>query len=309
MNGRQPVFYVRLGFWQRQSAAVLLASLSALPSIAAAQPAASVMTHETATAGSAEVAGNTFDTVKKPEDPAAAKDATEAKVQAGGLSAAGNSRSLALTSVANLRVRRSLNEVSVAAAANFGRSAAAPNEKMKTSVENYQGKLRYDRFVSERFALFVAQSGRKDRFQGLDLRLNLDPGVAYYLLDEPKHQLWAELGYDLQFDIIRDESIVDAFLANGEIINKTNTRHSARVFAGYRNTLSETLAFTTGVEYLQGIPETKFWRLNWDAGINTSISTAFSLATTFSLKYDHQPLSGIKSTDTITALNLVYQLL
>jgi len=309
MNGRQPVFHVRLGFWQRQSTAAILGSLCTLPSIAAAQPAASVMTHETATAGSAEVAGSTFDTVKKPEDPAAAKDATEAKIQAGGLSAAGNSRSLALTSVANLRVRRSLNEVSVAAAANFGRSAAAPNEKMKTSVENYQGKLRYDRFVSERFALFVAQSGRKDRFQGLDLRLNLDPGVAYYLLDEPKHQLWAELGYDLQFDIIRDESIVDAFLANGEIINKTNTRHSARVFAGYRNTLSETLAFTTGVEYLQGIPETKFWRLNWDAGINTSISTAFSLATTFSLKYDHQPLSGIKSTDTITALNLVYQLL
>jgi len=309
MNGRQPVFHVRSGSWQRHSHAAILGSLCLLPGIAAAQPAPSIMTHETATAGSAEVAGKTFDTGKKPEDAATAKDASEAKIQAGGLSAAGNSRSLALTSVANLRVRRSLNEVSVAAAANFGRSAAAPNEKMKTSVENYQGKLRYDRFVSDRFALFVAQSGRKDRFQGLDLRLNLDPGVAYYFFDEPKHQLWVELGYDLQFDIIRDESIVDAFLANGEIINKTNTRHSARVFAGYRNALSETLVFTTGLEYLQGIPETQFWRLNWDAGINTSISTAFSLATTFSLKYDHQPLSGIKSTDTLTALNLVYQLL
>ncbi len=309
MNGRQPVFHVRVGFWHGQNVALLLASLVALPSIATAQPAASVMTHETATPGSAEVAGSTFDKVKKPEEPATAKDATEAKIQAGGLSADGNSRSLALTSVANLRVRRALNEVSVAAAANFGRSAATPSEKMKTSVENYQGKLRYDRFVSDRFALFVAQSGRRDRFQGLDLRLNLDPGVAYYLLDEPKHQLWAELGYDLQFDIVRDETIVDAFLATGQIIDKTDTRHSARVFAGYRNTLSETLAFTTGVEYLQGIPETKFWRLGWDAGINSSISTAFSLATTFSLKYDHQPLSGIKSTDTMTALNLVYQLL
>lgn len=291
---------------ERHLVATLAAgSVVTLSTMVSAQPAASVMTHETASAGSVEVATNTFATVKKPD---AEKDASEAKIQAGGLSATGNSRSLALTGVASMRVRRSLNEISATAAANYGRSASTPADKMKTSVENYQGKLRYDRFVSDNLALFLAQSGRHDRFQGLDLRLNLDPGVAYYLMDEPKHQLWGEGGYDLQFDIIRDETIIDAF-ATGKLIQKTDIRHSARLFVGYRNSISETASFNTGLEYLQGIPETKFWRLNWDAGLNTSISTSFSLATTFSLRYDHQPLSGVKNTDTLTALNLVYQLL
>jgi putative salt-induced outer membrane protein len=44
-------------------------------------------------------------------------------------------------------------------------------------------------------------------------------------------------------------------------------------------------------------------------GLSSSISTAFSLATTFSLRYDNNPLPGIRKTDTTTALSLVYQLL
>jgi hypothetical protein len=34
-----------------------------------------------------------------------------------------------------------------------------------------------------------------------------------------------------------------------------------------------------------------------------------SLAATFSLRYDNQPLTGIETTRTLTAVNLVYQLL
>lgn len=305
MTGRVPQWLSRRTFRVSLNLGLMAGAMGALQQNALAQPAPGVMKSEAASSGSADVASNTFDTVKKPDD---AKDATEAKVQAGGLSAAGNSRSLALTSVANLRVRRSLNEVSAAAAVNYGRSDPSPTDKMQTSVENYQGKVRYDRFVSERFALFVALSARRDRFQGLDLRLNLDPGVAYYLLDETKHQLWTEVGYDLQYDIVRDETIAAALL-KGETVDETTTRHSARLFGGYRNSLSDGVLFTTGLEYLQGIPETKFWRLNWDAGLNTSISGSFSLASTFSLRYDNEPLPGVKSTDMLTALNLVYQLL
>jgi putative salt-induced outer membrane protein len=85
--------------------------------------------------------------------------------------------------------------------------------------------------------------------------------------------------------------------------------HSGRVFAGYNNQLNEAVSFTTGLEYLQGINETKSYRLNWDAGLNSKIAGNFSLATTFSLRYDHNPAIGVKNTDTITAVSLVYQLL
>ena len=47
---------------------------------------------------------------------------------------------------------------------------------------------------------------RRDRFEGLDLRLDLDPGLAYYFINTKKHRLQGEAGYDFQYDIRRDAS-------------------------------------------------------------------------------------------------------
>lgn len=284
----------------------VLGSSFMLPRLARAQsPTAGVMKQDAATSGKTDVASEGFATAAQNDHP---DDATEAKIQGGGLTASGNSRSLAVTSQATVRVRRGQNELSAAAAANYGRSAATASDPMQTTIENFQGKLRYDRFVSERLALFTSLSGRRDRFQGLDLRMNLDPGLAYYFVQFPKHQLWAEAGYDLQFDIRRNSAIESA-LAEGMRLGKTKTRHSARLFGGYRNNLNDNVTFNTGLEYLQGLADSDFWRLNWDLGLTAAIATRFSLATTFSLRYDHHPLAGIKTTDTLTAVNLVYQLL
>ena len=133
-------------------------------------------------------------------------------------------------------------------------------------------------------------------------RLNVDPGVAYYFVDEASQELWGELGYDFQFDL-NSQAAVDAGSP------ATAVTHSGRVFAGYHNTLNEAVAFTTGLEYLQGISDTSAYRINFDAGLTSKIAGNFSLATTFSLRYNHQPLPGVKDTDTTTALSLVYQLL
>ncbi|MBK7580402.1 MAG: DUF481 domain-containing protein [Myxococcales bacterium] len=273
--------------------------------IASAQPEGLLKT-EAATSGKTDVAAEGFQAAAK--DAPDAKDTTEGKVSAGGLMSTGNSRSLAATAATQFRLRRSLNQLSLAAAVNYSRSAADPGADMETTVENYQGKVRYDRFISKQVALFLSTSARRDRFQGLDVRLNLDPGVAYYFIDEKTHQLWTEVGYDLQYDVRRDENVAAASAA-GEPVDKTDVQHSGRVFAGYSNSLNEHVKFNTGLEYLQGLPETERWRLNWDVGLSSAIGGDFSLATTFSLKYDHAPLPGVKELDTVTAVSLVYTLL
>lgn len=269
---------------------------------AAAQTPKGLMEQKSATTGSTDVAKGGFEKVTKPAD---AKEASELKVSAGGLLATGNSRSMALTGTGQLRLRRMANEYSANIAGNYGRAAPTPADAMKTSVENLQGRIRYDRFLSEHWSLFVAQSGRKDRFQGLKLRLNFDPGVAYYIFDEDKHRLWAEAGYDYQYDIRTTE----ALRAAATPIERAESRHSARGFLGYENNLNEVLRFNTGLEYIQSVQQTKNWRVNWDVGLTSAISNSFSFATTFSLRYDNNPLTGVRNTDTLTALNLVYTLL
>jgi len=276
----------------------------ALASHTAAQTPKGLMEQKAATSGSTDVAKGGFEKVSKPADQ---KEATELKLSAGGLLATGNSRSFAATGSSVLRLRRQLNEYSASVAGNYGRSAPTPADDMQTSVSNIQGRVRYDRFLSEHWSLFVAQSGRKDRFQGLALRLNFDPGVAFYFFDEDKHRLWAELGYDYQYDI-RENAALRAAPADAPI-DKTEGRHSARGFLGYENNINEILRFNTGVEYIQSVQDGKNWRLNWDTGITSAISNSFSFATTFSLRYDNNPLTGVRNTDTTTALNLVYTLL
>jgi putative salt-induced outer membrane protein len=279
--------------------------LAALATPVAAQPAAGTMKNEAATSGSTSVATEGFDAAKKVE---VSKDTTEAKLQAGMLLAGGNSSSLAVTSSGNFRARRGMNDFSAAAAANYAEAKAPPTNERTPSVENLQGKIRYDRFLTESVALFLSISGRRDRFQGLDLRLNFDPGIAYYVIDEPKHQLWAELGYDFQYDVRRQENIVQARDETGVIIDKTDTRHSVRAFAGYKHQLNDNVGVSTGLEFLLGLPKTEYWRLNWDLGVTATVSERFSLATTFSVKHDNRPLPGIEKTDMLTAVSLAYSL-
>ena len=156
--------------------------------------------------------------------------------------------------------------------------------------------------------MFGAASLRHDKFQGLDLRLNLDPGIEYYIVDEGKEQLWTEVGYDYQYDIRTDYEIATAALA-GTALAKHELRHSARVFAGYTNSVSEAVTIATGLEYLQGLDDTTNYRLNWDGSVGSSVGKGFSIATTVSVRYDHNPLPGVEKTDVVTALSLVYQLL
>ncbi len=264
-----------------------------------------------ATSGSTDVAEEGFQTTAEvPED---SKDATEMFVSAGGLLATGNSRSLSLTGAANFRLRRDVHQFSAVAAANYGRAAPARGEPIETTVENYQGRARYDLFFAEKLAAFLQVSARRDRFQGLNMRLNIDPGFAYYFIDAKAQQFWSELGYDFQYDVRRDEARLDP--ETGNIADKTQARHNGRAFVGYDNKLSKAVSFYAGVEYLQGLSPFEDdttgdvnWRLNVDTGLTSKVAESLSIATTLTVKYDNNPLPGLAETDTVTAVNLVYNL-
>ena len=136
-----------------------VAVLGRVPSAFAQAPG--LMKQDAATTGSSDVAKQGFEAQAKPEEKES-KDATEAKISAGGLGASGNSRSLAATASGQLRLRREKNQFSAAVAANYARSASKPGDATATTLENYQGRVRYDRFVADELALFLAMSARRD---------------------------------------------------------------------------------------------------------------------------------------------------
>lgn len=246
------------------------------------------------------------------------KDVTELNLSAGGILSTGNSRNAAGTLASNLRLRRKIHQFSAVALGNYGASPPTPEaDKFEATVANVQGRVRYDAYVSERWSVFGMVTGRHDRFQGLDFRLNVDPGVAYYIFPKKNHRLWVELGYDYQFDLRRDDAIImkddmgaPVLDMNGDTIqiaDKIAHNHAVRLFAGYSNHLSEKVTFDTGLEYLQSVIRGDTFRINWDNALTTQLANRFSLSLTFTLRYENHPLPDVRKLDTITAMNVVYR--
>jgi putative salt-induced outer membrane protein len=266
-----------------------------------------------ATTGSTDVVKEGFEPSERTAEDA--DDATELGISAGGLVAAGNSKSVAFTGAARYRLRRSEKQLVAAASVNYGRASSDAEPGLEPTVENYQGRVRYDYFLTRRVALFLGVSARRDRFQGLRLRLNVDPGAAYYFIQSEKELFWGELGYDFQHDVRFQAALNDA-AALGAVLERSESRHHGRLFFGYENSLNQAVVFNTGIEYLQGLVPFEDdttgsinWRLNWDVGFSSRIADSFSVATTLSIKFDNNPLPGLERTDIITATNLVYSLL
>lgn len=259
-----------------------------------------------ASEGKTEIAKGGFEGASRPEEED--KDRATVEVSAGGLVASGNARQIALTGSGKAKVRRGRSQFSAAAAGNYAEAAPDRDSELEASVSNLQGKLRYDYFFAEQWAAFLGVTARRDRFQGLDLRLNVDPGLAYYLIDREKHQLWFEGGYDLQYDVRRDQNL-EAARAEGQDLDKTELRHSARLFAGYDNQVNERVSFSTGLEYLQSVQDLDIWRINWDGSLKSNIAGNFSSAVVVDVKYDNQPLPNVEELDVTTSFNLVYTLL
>jgi putative salt-induced outer membrane protein len=305
----------------RLNASLTTIILFGAPGVAVAQTPQGTLKDEKATSGATEITSEkaaTTDLKALKES----KDATELSVNAGMLNSSGNARLVALTAGGKFRYRRGENQVTAAAAGNYARAAASPDDPAKTTVENVQGLGRYDRFLGD-LTLFGQVQARRDRFQGLDARVNVDPGVGYYFLNEQSTLLWAEVGYDLLFDVRRDEARVrldadGAPVVGAPLLSKTQTVHSARLFLGYDLAIDTGFKLSAGLEYLQGLATsnrqpgqsaTEIYRINGVTAASAKVFDKLALSFAFTGRYDNGALPGKEKFDTITSASLVYTLL
>jgi Protein of unknown function, DUF481 len=246
-------------------------------------------------------------TVDKPTD------GTSATASAGGQLVSGNSRLLALTGSGLFDTRKGNNGFGAALVGNYGQGAPPGSDVVETA-ENVQGRLRYDRYVAEQASAFLIATGRHDRFQGLDFRLNIDPGFKYLFFKQGAEALWAEAGYDFQYDIRRDDALQEldatnkAIVANGQpvLLPKTAVDHSLRFFYGVRHSFNKDVTLALGYEYLQSFVESTRYRLNFDLLFAAKVSGGLAVGFGYSARFDHDPLPGKERLDTTMTANVIY---
>jgi len=236
-----------------------------------------------------------------------APEGTAASLSAGGLSSSGNSRMVAFTGSGNFDWRGGANGIGGSLVGNYGRSAP-PGGDMTTTTENAQGRVRYDRYVIDDASVFLLVTGRHDKFQGLAFRLNIDPGFKYLFVNRPKTALWAEAGYDLQYDtrLRAAREVHDEMGVLIDTLPKHETDHSARFFLGFRHSFNDTAAVSNGIEYLQSFVHSKRYRFNYDVLFTAKVWGDLALGVGFNARYDNQPLPDKVKLDTSSTLSLVY---
>jgi putative salt-induced outer membrane protein YdiY len=236
-----------------------------------------------------------------------APEGTTASLSAGGLSSSGNSRLVAFTGSGLYDWRGGANGIGASLVGNYGKSAP-PDGQMETTTENFQGRVRYDRYLIDDLSLFLLVTGRHDRFQGLAFRLNLDPGVKYLFVNRPATSLWVEAGYDFQHDTRTDEGreVRDDMDMLIDTLDKTQTDHSARLFLGFKHAFNDNTALSNGIEYLQSFVESERYRFNYDVLFTAKVWGDLALGVGFNARFDNAPLPDKEKLDTTSTLSLVY---
>ena len=242
--------------------------------------------------------------VKKP------LDGTSVSLSAGGQFATGNTRLLAGTMNGEWSSRWGSNGIGASILGNYGQGAP-PGSPVVETAENVQGRVRYDRYIIDQASLFLINTVRHDRFQGLEVRYNIDPGFKYLFLTAATNTLWVEAGYDFQYDVREDSARAQLDANNNAIMGapllpKTHDDHAIRLYAGFKHDFNEEVTLSTGLEYIQAVSDDTHHWLNYDALFAAKVGGGLALGLGFNARYDSDPLPGKKNTDTASTLSLVY---
>jgi hypothetical protein len=175
--------------------------------------------------------------------------------QLGILFTTGNSRSLTISGGAAFSYKASEDKFSAEVAGALARSSVliASDANMNGFIEANEfsredsdaakslgGKVRYDRFLTEKDSLFASAQASFDEPAGKKLSIGGQLGYSRILYNEDGHKLVGEVGYDFTHE---------AYFANVDAI----AIHSLRLFLGYTAKLSDSTGFGASIESLSNL--------------------------------------------------------
>lgn len=199
------------------------------------------------------------------------------------------------------------------------------DDEYEKIAANVVGRGRYDLFLSDNDALFLAAVPRRDIFAGLNIRLQMQAGYSRNLFapKTSKQRLWGEAGYDLTYDDFSTiKTITETKLppetggapVGSEVLYRTTTTNdpghefvnSARAFLGYTNSMTSAAVVSLGAEFLFDVTDGKNVRVNTLADFTTSLSTRFKIGFVSRMFFDNVPVPGKKKTDFVSTFQLIY---
>lgn len=149
-------------------------------------------------------------------------------------------------------------------------------EVQSTTAEAYRLEGQYRRTIRREFAWYTGAGWERNRFSGIDGRYTLDGGLSYRFIGSDLQNLRAELGA--------------SYTREDRVGGSTAAYAGARAYLGYQRTLSPTSKLNHDVELLENLHVVEDWRAQSVTSVTASLTEAFALKMSYTLRYDHRPV-------------------
>lgn len=255
--------------------------------------------------------------------PAEDEDTTRWALSAGANISTGNTRNQVFNAGTAFYALRGRHAFTFDWAFNYGRTDVDPADGTvgyENTVRNSVARFRYDFYLTEMDALFLALGHRWDTFAGIQTRFQVQAGYLRNIIKTEGTRAWLEAGLDYTFDnrfggIICEDRVQCAAEMRPVVFNFQNIV-ALRLFYGANHAFNENVSVSTGLEFLANLNSLEGGeadafediRVNWDAAVNATLVDRLNLEVKFRLQYDRVP-SARQTVDTNTIISLIYTLI
>jgi putative salt-induced outer membrane protein len=172
--------------------------------------------------------------------------------------------------------------------------------------ERYEAQYQADWKINDRLSWFGRLRGEQDRFSGFAYQTTLATGATFLIIDSPATEFDISIGAGyrrLQSQILLKS---DAGEVLARIDGDIERDPVATLTSKYEHAFTENTKLTNKLLAESGADDTAVQN---DIELSVSMTTAFALAVGFGVRYNTDPPPLAESTDTVTTVNLVYNIL
>ncbi len=172
--------------------------------------------------------------------------------------------------------------------------------------ERYEARYQADWKINDKLGWFGRLRGEQDRFSGFAYQASAATGATYKFIDSPTTQLDGSVGAG--YRRLQPQLLIKTDA--GEVLDRVKGQEDsepvATLSSNYEHAFTENTKITNKLLAEAGADNTAVQN---DIALNVNISKSFALAVGVGVRYNTDPPPLAKSTDTITTVNLVYNIL
>lgn len=195
----------------------------------------------------------------------------ESSASAGLTLTRGNSHTLLYSAGLTSDKKTPDNEYSLGASGTYG------SQDGKDNVNNYGGFSQWNHLFTERFYAYLRADALRDVIADLDYRFNVGPGVGYYWFKGTNTTLATEAGAGYQTQ---------------HLGGNYDSYGTVRFAENFEHKFSDRARLWQKAEILPQVDKFQNYVINFEIGMEASITKTFSLKTFLDDTYQSEPASG-----------------